>query len=185
MTDKNKFLTSSHNSYSQALYELAEEGKILGQIEDQVSAVIKLISESKDFTSVIKDPTLKQEDQINIINLISEKFGFNELFKKFINFLIFKRRLFYIENILKDYLKLCSNKRGEVEAKLLVARELNEQEKDKIKKDLTDNFGSNIKLNYKYDPTLIGGLIIQVGSVMIDTSVKNKLQKIENKMLEA
>ena len=88
------------------------------------------------------------------------------------------------ENILKDYLKLCSNKWGEVEAKLLVARELNEQEKDKIKKDLTDNFGSNIKLNYKYDPTLIGGLIIQVGSVMIDTSIKIKLQKIENKMLE-
>ena len=182
---KNNNSVTSVNSYALALYELSEENNFVDAIEGQANQIINLISKSADFKLFIKDPTSKQDDKINVINTISKKFNFNDLFNKFLNFLIFKRRLFYIENILKDYLKLCSNKRGEVEAKLLVARELNEQEKDKIKKDLTDNFGSNIKLNYKYDPTLIGGLIIQVGSVMIDTSVKNKLQKIENKMLEA
>ena len=182
---KNNNSVTSVNSYALALYELSEENNFVDVIEDQANQTINLISQSADFKLFIKDPTSKRDDKINAINTISKKFNFNDLFNKFLNFLIFKRRLFYIENILKDYLKLCSNKRGEVEAKLLVARELNEQEKDKIKKDLTNNFGSNIKLNYKYDPTLIGGLIIQVGSVMIDTSVKNKLQKIENKMLEA
>ncbi len=182
---KNNNSVTSINSYALALYELSEENNLVNAIEGQANQIINLISKSEDFKLFIKDPTSKQDDKINAINTISEKFNFNDLFNKFLNFLTFKRRLFYIENILKDYLKLCSSKRGEVEAKLLVARELNEQEKDKIKKDLTDNFGSNIKLNYKYDPTLIGGLIIQVGSVMIDTSIKNKLQKIENKMLEA
>ena len=182
---KNNNSVTSVNSYALALYELSEENNFVDAIEGQANQIINLISKSADFKLFIKDPTSKQDDKINVINTIAKQFNFNDLFNKFLNFLIFKRRLFYIENILKDYLKLCSNKRGEVEAKLLVARELNEQEKDKIKKDLTDNFGSNIKLNYKYDPTLIGGLIIQVGSVMIDTSVKNKLQKIENKMLEA
>ena len=185
MTDKNNFLTSSHNSYSQALYELALESKILDQIEDQISAVIKLITESKDFRSIIKDPTLKQEDQLNIINLISEKFGFNELFKKFINFLIFKRRLFYIENILRDFLSICSINRGEILAKLTVAKELDKLQIEKIKNELSKNFASNIKLNYRHDKEIIGGLIIQVGSVMIDTSIKNKLQKIKNQMIEA
>ena len=74
---------------------------------------------------------------------------------------------------------------GEVLAKLTSSKKLNEVEIEKIKNDLSKNFGSTIKLNYKYDPNLIGGLIIQVGSVMIDTSIKNKLQQIENKMIEA
>ncbi len=185
MSDKDNFSVSSNNSYSQALYELAVESDVLNQVESQVLAVIKLISESQDFNNLIKDPTNKQEDQLNIINLISDKFDFNELFKRFLNFLILKRRLFFVEKILNDFLIICTSKRGEVLAKLTVAKELNESEIEKIKKDLTENFGYNVKLKYKYDPSLIGGLIIQIGSVMIDTSIKNKLQQIENKMIEA
>jgi len=93
--------------------------------------------------------------------------------------------MFYIEKILQDFLMICSKKRGEVLAKLTSSKELNEVEIEKIKNDLSKNFGSTINLNYKYDPNLIGGLIIQVGSVMIDTSIKNKLQQIENEMIEA
>ena len=117
--------------------------------------------------------------------MICEKFNFNDLFKKFLNFLIIKRKMFYIEKILQDFLMICSKKRGEVLAKLTSSKELNAVEIEKIKNDLSKNFGSTIKLNYKYDPNLIGGLIVQVGSVMIDTSIKNKLQQIENKMIEA
>ena len=185
MSDKNKFSDSSAKSYSQALYELASEDNKLNDVEEHTISIIKLISQSDDFNSLIKDPTNKQEDQLSVINIIFEKFNLNNLLKKFLNFLVIKRRLFYIESILKDFLRLCSSKRGEIEAKLSVAKELNEEDINKIKSDLTNNFGSNIKLNYKYDPTLIGGLILQVGSVMIDTSIKNKLQKIENKMIEA
>ena len=109
----------------------------------------------------------------------------NKLFKKFLNFLVLKRRLFYLDKILKDFNLICSKKRGEIIAKLTAAKKLNEDEIDKIKSELTRNFGSNVKLNYKYDPSLIGGLIIQVGSIMVDTSIKNKLQQIENRMIEA
>ena len=185
MSDKNSFSVSAVNSYSQAFYEIADENKLLIEIEDQVTALIKLIAESNDFNLLIKDPTNKQEDQLNIINLVSEKFNFNQLFKKFLNFLVLKRRLFYLDKILKDFNLICSKKRGETIAKLTAAKKLNEDEIDKIKSELTRNFGSNVKLNYKYDPSLIGGLIIQVGSIMVDTSIKNKLQQIENKMVEA
>ena len=185
MSDKNRFSDSSAKSYSQALYELASEEKILNDVEEHVISLIKLISQSKDFNSLIKNPTNKQEDQLNVINIIFEKFNLNNLLKKFLNFLVTKRRLFYVEKILKDFVTICSKNRGEISAKLIVAKELNENEINKIKNDLSQNFGSDVKLNYNYDPGLIGGLIIQVESLMIDTSIKNKLQQIENRMIEA
>ena len=185
MSNKNRFSDSSAKSYSQALYELASEEKNLNDVEKNVISLLKLISQSEDFNLLIQDPTNKQEDQLNVINIIFEKFNLNNLLKKFLNFLVTKRRLFYVEKILKDFVTICSKNRGEISAKLTVAKELNENEINKIKNDLSQNFGSDVKLNYNYDPDLIGGLIMQVESVMIDTSIKNKLQQIENKMIEA
>ena len=185
MSDKNRFSDSSAKSYSQALYELATEEKNLNDVEEHAVSIIKLISQSEDFNSLIKDPTNKQDDQLNSINIIFEKFNLNNLLKKFLNFLVMKRRFFYVEKILKDFVMICSKNRGEISAKLTVAKELNENEINKIKDELSQNFGSNVKLNYNYDPDLIGGLIMQVESIMIDTSIKNKLQQIENKMIEA
>ena len=183
--NNNKNIVSSTNSYSQALYELANESNSLKEIEDQVSAILKLISESLDFNRLIKDPTNKQEDQLNVINLISDKFKFNKLLNKFLNFIIIKRRIYFIEEILKIFLEICSNQRGEITAKLISSKELNSFEIEKLKDDLVKYFGSNIKLNYKYDSSLIGGLIIHVGSIMVDTSIKSKLQQIQNNMIEA
>ena len=185
MSDKNRFSDSSAKSYSQALYELAFEEKNLNDVEKNVISLLRLISQSGDFNSLIKDPTNKQENQLNVINIIFEKFNLNSLLKKFLNFLVMKRRFFYVEKILKNFVMICSKNRGEISAKLIVAKELNENEINKIKDELSQNFGSNVKLNYNYDPNLIGGLIMQVESVMIDTSIKNKLQQIENKMIEA
>ena len=185
MSNKNSFSEASAKSYSQALYELGYEDKNLEKLEGDVNSIIKLVSQSEDFNSLIKDPTNKQEDQLNVIGIIFEKFNLNNLLKKFLNFLIMKRRFFYVEKILKDFINICSKNRGEISAKLTVAKELNESQINKIKNELSQNFGSEVKLNYNYDPGLIGGLIMQVESVMIDTSIKNKLQKIENKMIEA
>ena len=185
MSNKNRFSDSSAKCYSQALYELAFEEKNLDDVEKDVMSLLKLISQSENFNSLIKDPTNNQDDQINVINIVFEKFNLNNLLKKFLNFLIVKRRFFYIEKILKDFVIICSKNRGEIFAKLTVAKELNEDQINKIKNDLSQNFGSEVKLKYNYDPDLIGGLIMQVESVMIDTSIKNKLQQIQNKMIEA
>jgi len=184
LNDNQSYTVSSENSYSKALYELAEENKCLNKVEEQALAIVNLISQSEDFNQLLRDPTIKIEDQSKIMKEISNKFNFNELFNKFLSFLISKRRLFYVEKILKDFLAICSKMRGEISAKLIAAKELNENEIIKIKDELSKTFGSNIKLIYKYDKDLIGGLIVQVGSLMIDTSVKNKLKQLENKMIE-
>ena len=176
---------SVKNSYSQALFELASEENSTIDIENRVFSILELINKSSDFNEFIKDPTNKIEDQLKVIETISNQFKFSELLKKFLSFVVSKRRFFYIEKILKDFVSICSNSRGEIQAELFAAKILYENEINKIKNELESNFGSNIKLNYKNDPSLIGGLIIKVGSTMIDTSIKNKLQQIEKKMIEA
>jgi F-type H+-transporting ATPase subunit delta len=99
--------------------------------------------------------------------------------------LIIKKRFFYLKQILKSFIGICSQKRGELKAELKSSKELSSDEILKITDELTKNFSSKIKLNYKHDKSLIGGLIVQVGSTMVDASIKNKLQQIENRMVEA
>ena len=183
---KNKgFSETSAGRYSLALYELATEANTLSEIEVHAASIIDLISSSEDFKSLIKDPTNNKQDQFNALNKISEQYKLNELLKKFLSFLISKRRFFYVDKILKSFVETCSVKRGELKAELTSAKNLTENEVNSIKEELTKNFSSKIKLNYKYDESLIGGLIVQVGSTMVDTSIKNKLQQIENRMIEA
>ena len=179
------FSITSAGRYSLALYELASESNALVQIEDQCSSVINLISSSKDFSNLIKDPTRNQKDLLKVINNISDKNKFETLLKNFLCFLVTKRRFFYVEQILKSFIETCSKKRGELKAELQSAKKLSSDEISKITEELTQNFSSKIKLNYKHDESLIGGLIVQVGSTMVDTSIKNKLQQIENRMVEA
>ena len=185
LSKNTEFSITSAERYSLALYELSEESNLLNQIEDQSSSVLNLINQSNEFCYLIKDPTIKQEDLLNIINKIVEYYKFDNLFKNFLNFLIKKRRFFFIENILKSFIEICSRKRGELKAELKSAKELSSDEIKKITDELTRNFSSKIKLNYKHDESLIGGLVVQVGSTMVDTSIKNKLQQIENRMIEA
>ena len=179
------FSITSAERYSLALFELSEENNLLIQIEDQSSSVLNLINQSEDFSNLIKDPTTSQEDLHKVINTISENNKFESLFKNFLSFLIQKRRFFFIERILKSFIEICSRKRGELKAELKSAKELSNEEIGKITEELTKNFSSKIKLNYKHDESLIGGLVVQVGSTMVDTSIKNKLQQIENRMIEA
>ena len=179
------FSISSAERYSLALFELSEENNLLKQIEEQSLSVLNLIDQSKDFFYLIKDPTTSHEDLSKVINTIAENNKFDNLFRNFLNFLIQKRRFFFIERILKSFIEICSKKRGELTAKLKSAKELSNDEIKKITDELSRNFSSKIKLNYKHDESLIGGLVIQVGSTMVDTSIKNKLQQIENRMIEA
>ena len=183
---KNKgFSETSSSRYSLALYELATEASTLSEIEVHSASIIDLISSSEDFKSLIKDPTNNKEEQLNALNKISEQYKLNKLLIKFLSFLISKRRFFYVDRILKSFVETCSIKRGELKAELTSAKKLTENEVNNIKEELTKNFSSKIKLNYKHDASLIGGLIVQVGSTMVDTSIKNKLQQIENRMIEA
>ena len=172
------------NSYSKALYELSTESNVADEIELQAGSILKALETIKELNAFIKNPLFKKNNHIEMLNGLSKKFNFNPILNKFLNFLVSKRRLFYLDKILKDFVLYCSFKRGEVNAKLISAKELKEDEVEKIKKELFSKFGSKINLDYKVDKDLISGLIIQVGSIMIDNSMKNKLKQIKSQMIE-
>ena len=179
------FSITSAERYSLALYELSIESNVTSQIEEQSLSVLKLLEQSQDFSNLIKDPTTSQDDLLKVVNTISENYKFDQLLKNFLSFLIQKRRFFFVERILKSFIEICSEKRGELKAELRSAKQLSNEEIKQITEELTKNFSSKIKLNYKHDESLIGGLVVQVGSTMVDTSIKSKLQQIENRMIEA
>ena len=185
MSSKNGFSDSIANRYALALYELCEENSELEKVEIQSKDIIKLFEESEDFKSLVENPINKKNEQINAIKNIADKFDFAEIFSKFLCFVALKRRFFFIKKILSSFLEICSKKRGEVKAMLKSSKELNSLEIETIQNELSENFTSKVKLDYILDKKLIGGLIIQVGSVMVDTSIKNKLNQIENKLIEA
>ena len=185
MAKNKKFSITSANRYSLALYELANESNLIENVEINSKAFLNLISKNEDIKNFIKDPTIRKEVLTNVVNKISEKSKLEPLFKNFVNFLVSKRRFFYLEQILKTFIEICSEKRGELKAEIKSAKLLSQEEIKKITDELSNNFKSQIKLNYIQDESLIGGLVVQVGSTMIENTIKSKLQQIENRMIEA
>ena len=185
MSSKSTFSNSTSKSYAIALYELSKESAELDKVEEEIKSLKKLLNESLDFKEMVMSPAVVIEDKKNIINIIAEKYNFSGTLKKFLNFMVAKNRIFFLSKIIESFLNLASNNKGELEAKLISAKELSTEEQNKIQNELSKDFKSQLNINYKHDPNLIAGLIIQVGSVMVDTSIKTKLKKLEKNMVEA
>ncbi len=185
MSSKSTFSNSTSESYAIALYQLAKESSEIEKVEDGLNSLKKLIKESFDFKEMILSPTVTKDEKKNVILLIASKNNFSETLKKFLGFIALKNRLFFLEKIINSFLNLLSKNKGELKAKLISSKELSIQDQEKIQRELSVDFKSQLKIDYRYDPSLIGGLIIQIGSVMVDTSIKNKLKKLEKNMLEA
>ena len=134
---------------------------------------------------MILNPTITKEEKNEVIIKIVSQYGFCQSLKKFLGFLAIKNRLFFLNQIIDSFLNLVSSSKGELKAKLLSSKELSKAELEKIRSELSKDFQSPIKIDYKYDPNLIGGLIIQVGSVMVDASIKTKLKQLQKNMIEA
>ena len=185
MSSKSTFSNSTSRSYAIALYELSKENSELDRVEDGMKNLKKLLNESVDFKEMILSPAVAKGDKRNIIFEIADKNNFSEILKKFLGFVATKNRLFFLAKIIDSFLNLVSNNKGELKAKLISSKKLSIDEQKKIQNELSKDFKSPLNIDYEYNSDLIGGLIIQVGSVMIDTSIKTKLKKLEKNMIEA
>tara|TARA_B100000686_G_scaffold277024_1_gene296341 strand:- start:621 stop:1178 length:558 start_codon:yes stop_codon:yes gene_type:complete len=185
LSAKSTFSGSTSKSYALALYEISKENSELNKVEEEMQNLSKLVNDNQDFKEMILNPTVSREDKINVMSAIAEKNNFSKTIRKFLGFVANKNRLFFLEKIIDSFLSLVSKNKGELKAKIISSKELSLDEQKKIQDDLSKDFKSSLNLDYKYDPNLIAGLIIQIGSVMIDTSIKTKLKKLEQNMLEA
>ncbi len=185
MSSKSTFLNSTSKSYALALYELVQEKGNLEKVENEVKGLKKLLSECIEFKEMILSPTITIEKKIYIISLLSDQNNFSEVLKRFLGYITTKNRLFFLGKIIESFLNLVSKNKGELKAKLVSSKKLSSEEQNKIQVDLSSEFKSKLDINFKYDSDLISGLIIQVGSIMVDTSLRTKLNKLEKSMLEA
>ena len=185
MSSKSTFSNSTSRSYALALYELSKENSELDKVKENMKSLKNLINVNSEFKETILNPTIAKEDKKNVISAIAEQNNFSQTLKKFLGFVAIKNRLFFLGTIIESFLNLVSNSKGELKAKLISSKKLSVEEQKKIKDELSKDFKSALNIDYKYDPELIAGLIIQVGSVMIDTSIRTKLKKLEKNMLEA
>tara|TARA_Y100000590_G_scaffold459694_1_gene617408 strand:+ start:607 stop:1164 length:558 start_codon:yes stop_codon:yes gene_type:complete len=184
LSSKSTFSNSTSKSYALALYELSKENSELDKAEIEMKSLNKLLDSNINFKEVIMSPTIPKEDKKNVIIQIALKNNFSETMKKFLSFIAIKNRLFFLNKIIESFLSLISKSKGELKAKLISSKKLSDEEQKKIQKQLSENFKSQININYSYDPSLIAGLIIQVGSVMVDTSIKTKLIRLEKNMVD-
>ena len=185
MSSKSTFSNSTAKSYAVALYELAKENNEQDKAEHEMKSLHKLLEESNEFKEMILSPTITKEDKRNVIFEIADKHNFSKILKKFLGFLVIKNRLFFLSKIIESFLNLISKNKGELKAKLISSKKLSTMEQKNIQSELSKDFKSPLNIDYKYDPDLIAGLIMQIGSIMIDTSIRTKLKKLEKNMLEA
>ena len=184
MSTNKSFSTETSERYSRALFEVSKESNELDQSEAAIKNFLLLLNSSLDIKNFIKDPTQNISQQIKFINILVDKLDFTKNLKNFFLLLIDKRRIFFVKKISESFLELCLKKRGEIKASLISSKELSQLESEKISKELSEIMGATLKFDLKVDKELIGGLKLQLGSIMIDTSIKNKLKKYEQIMLE-
>lgn len=184
MSSNKSFSTETSERYARALFELAQENSELENIEKNILDILEIYNSSEAFKNFIKNPTKSNTDQLKILNLVSDKMNFSKTLKFFFSVLVIKRRIFFLEKIFKSFLKLSAEKRGEISAQLISSKSLSDEELKNITSELSKVAGSEINFEYKIDQELIGGFKMQLGSLMIDTSIKNKLKQYEQRMLE-
>ena len=185
MSARSTFSNSTSKSYAVALYELAKENSELSDAEDGMNGLKKLINDNSDFKEMISSPTVEKEEKQKVMFRIADQYNFSQILKNFLGFVAIKNRLFFLGQIIDSFLNIISINKGELKAKLVSSKQLSKKELEKIQSELSKDFKSPIKVDYIYDPNLIAGLIIQVGSVMVDSSIKSKLKQLEKSMIEA
>ena len=184
MSSNKSFSTETSDRYAKAVFELAQENNEIENLENEIKDLSNFYDTDSEFVNFIMNPTQSIENQLNVIKKISEIMKFSKTLNNFLSLLVVKRRIFFLKKIMKSFLNLTAIKRGELSAKLISSKNLSNEELKEISSELSKVINSEINFDYKMDQSLIGGFKMQIGSLMIDTSIKNKLKKYEQKMLE-
>lgn len=170
--------------YATALFELALEQKSVDAVQKDLDSFAKLIADNPDLGRLVRSPVFSSEDQTKAVTAVLAKAGISGLAGNFIRLAAQNRRLFAVGDMVRGFAALAAKQRGEASAEVTVAEPLNEQHLASLKDALKSVTGKDVTLNVKVDPAIIGGLIVKVGSRMVDTSLRTKLNAMKHAMKE-
>jgi F-type H+-transporting ATPase subunit delta len=168
--------------YANAVFELAQDQKAVDAVSADLASLRRAVDSSPDLARLVRSPVFGAEDQARALKAILEKMGAHPLTIKFVLLLAQKRRLFAFNQIATAYEHLVAKSRGETEAEVTSARHLNDDEIADLKSALKAKLGKEPRLHSRIDPTLLGGLVVKVGSRMIDSSLRTKLDGLRAAM---
>lgn len=170
--------------YATALFEIAKDAKALDKVEADLSAVQAALAESPDLRGMIASPVFSREDQGNAIRALAAKMDLGPEVTNTLRLMAQNRRLFVVPGLVAQVKALIADARGEVTAEVTTARPLTKEQTEALKDSLKSSVGKDVKLSVTVDEGLIGGLVVKVGSRMIDTSIRSKLASLQNVMKE-
>jgi F-type H+-transporting ATPase subunit delta len=165
--------------YASALYDLADEKSAIDAVAGDLTALQKMIDDSDDFRRFIKSPVLSRADQSKGIAAIAEKAQLSPLTLKFLGLVASNRRLFALPGMIAGYRAILAERRGQATAHVTSATPLNDNQIKSLIEALKKSIGRNVDVVSKVDPSILGGLIVKVGSRMVDSSLKSKLQRLK------
>ncbi|MFA5957495.1 F0F1 ATP synthase subunit delta [Hyphomicrobium sp.] len=165
--------------YASALFDLANENSAVETTESDLVNFQALLDESPDLVRLVRSPVIAADDQARAIAVLLEKAGIGGLTANFLKLVAANRRLFVIQDMIKVYRSLAAKARGEITAEVTSAFALNDEQVASLKETLKASVGKDVTLQSRIDPSILGGLIVKVGSRMIDSSLKTKLQNMK------
>ena len=168
--------------YATALFELADADKQLDQVADDLSVLAQMLDESDDLNRLIRSPVISRDAQSAAMTAVMEAAEISELSRKFIGLVAQNRRLFALPAMIKGYQSLLNALRGESTAEVVSAKKLTDSQLAAIKDTLKSATGTNVSVDASVDESLLGGLIVKVGSLMVDSSLKTKLNQLRFSM---
>lgn len=172
--------------YARALFELALDAKSVDAVKTDLDTFGALMTESSDLRRLVRSPVFGAEEQSKALGAVLAKAGIGGLAANFLMLVAKNRRLFSVGDMLRDFRKLVAKWKGEVTADVTVAEPLSDTRLEELKNTLKSITGEkSIDLNVKIDPAIIGGLTVKLGSRMVDSSLRTKLNAIKHAMKEA
>nr|WP_210257799.1 F0F1 ATP synthase subunit delta [Xanthobacter sp. SG618] len=170
--------------YATALFELASEAGAIDSVKADLDRLSAMIAESADLARLVKSPVFSAEAQLKAIAAVLGQAGISGLAGNFVKLVAQNRRLFALPKMISDYAALVAAQRGETTAQVTVAAPLSDTHFAALKDALAQQTGKDVNLDVTVDPSILGGLIVKLGSRMVDASLKTKLNSIRHAMKE-
>ena len=171
--------------YATALFELARDQKSVDAVKADLDKFSSLLTESPDLLRLVRSPVFTADAQVKALDAVLVKAGITGIAANFLKVLTSNRRLFAVADVIKAFRALVAKFKGEATAEVVVAEPLSEKNLDALKTALKTVSGKDVDLNVKVDPSIIGGLVVKLGSRMVDSSLRTKLNSIKHAMKEA
>ena len=185
MASEEPIVSGMAGRYATALFDLASETNAIDAIQADLDRFDALVAEIGDLDRLVRSPVFSADEQLRALGAVLDQAGIGGVAAKFLRLVTANRRLFAVREMIRGYRELVALRKGEATAEVTVAEKLKDEHVEALRAALKSVSGKDVDLNIKIDPAIIGGLVVKLGSRMVDTSLRTKLNAIKHAMKEA